>query len=200
MKHLVLFSAMSALSFAQQISTEDRAKVIRYLDQSEKQFRELIADVNDEQWKWHPAPGKWSVGEVAEHIVLAEGLLMQSAQKAIANPPDPEWQTKTKGKTEFLEKVMVSRMGKATAPEDIVPSGKWTKAETIQRFTEARAKTRQFIETTEVPLFEHTLEHPFKVFSWLNAYQWTIYIPLHHIRHNGQLGDVKKAEGYPKGA
>ena len=197
MKTLVLFAALVTTATAQQLTQEDRARVVRYLDQSEKQLRGLVADVNETQWKWHPAPGKWSVGEVAEHIVLAEGLLMESVNKAVASKPDPDWEAKTKGKTEFLEKVMIGRQGKATAPESIVPSGTWTKEETMKRFAEARARTRQFIETTQVPLFEHTLEHPFKVFGWLNAYQWAIYIPLHHIRHNGQLGDVKKAEGYP---
>ncbi len=180
------------------LTAEDRAKAIRYLDQSEKQFKELIADVNEEQWRWHPAPGRWSVGECAEHIVLAEKLLFASVQKAVASPVNPDWYEQTKGKTEFLERVMLSRAGKATAPEAIVPSGTWTKAETIERFDKARARTRQFIETTDVALLEHTEEHPFPVFKTLNAYQWFIYIPLHNIRHNGQLGDVKKAEGYPK--
>ena len=179
-------------------TAEDRAKVIRYLDQSEKQFKELIANVSPEQWKWHPAPGKWSVGECAEHIVLAESLLFASVQKAIANPPNPAWAEQTKGKTEFLERIMPNRTGKAIAPESIVPSGGWTKEETIARFDEARARTRKFAETTDIALMEHTVDHPFPVFKTLNAYQWLIYIPLHNIRHNGQLEDVKKAEGYPK--
>ena len=93
---------------------------------------------------------------------------------------------------------MPNRTGKAVAPEAIVPSAKWTKEETIARFNEARARTRKFTETTNIALSEYTLEHPFPVFKTLNAYQWLIYIPLHHIRHNGQLEDVKKAEGYPK--
>ena len=180
------------------LTPEDRAKAIRYLDESEKQFKQLIADVNEEEWKWHPAPGRWSVGEVAEHIVLAEKLLFASVRKAVAAPANPNWFEQTKGKTEFLEKVMVERKGKATAPESIVPSGTWTKAETIARFDEGRVKIRQFIETTDVALLEHTEEHPFPVFKTLNAYQWFLYIPLHTIRHCGQMGDDKAAAGYPK--
>lgn len=203
MKHLLLISTIAAVALQAapadpKLTPEDRAKVIRYLDQSEKQFKELIADVNAEQWNWHPAPGKWSVGECAEHIVLAEGLLFSSVKKAVASPPNPDWAEQTKGKTEFLERIMPNRTGKAVAPEAIVPSGKWTKDETIAKFDAARAITRKFIETTDVALAEHTLEHPFPVFKTLSAYQWLIYIPLHNIRHNGQLGDVKKADGYPK--
>lgn len=192
------FAVLHAASNDPKLTAEDRAKVIRYLDQSEKQFAELIADVNAEQWRWSPGPGKWSIGDCAEHIVLAEGLLFASVQKAIASPANPDWAEQTKGKTEFLERIMPNRTGKAVAPESIVPSSKWTKEETIARFKEARARTRKFTETTQIALAEHTLEHPFPVFKTLNAYQWLIYIPLHHIRHNGQLGDVKKAEGYPK--
>lgn len=180
------------------MTAEDRAKVLHYLDQSEQQFKESIADVNAEQWKWRPAPGKWSVGECAEHIVLSEELLFANVQKAIDSPPNPEWAAQTKGKTEFLERVMPNRVGKATAPEAIVPSGTWTKEETIARFDKARARTHKFAETTQVALMEHTVVHPFPIFNTLNAYQWLIYIPLHNIRHNGQLADVKKADGYPK--
>ena len=180
------------------LTAEDRAKVIRYLDQSEKQFKELIANVTPAQWHWKPAPEKWGVGDCAEHIVLAEGLLFASVKKAVASPANPDWAEQTKGKTEFLERIMPNRTGKAVAPESIVPSSNWTKEETIAKFNAARAITRKFIETTDVALFEHTLEHPFPVFKTLNSYQWLIYIPLHNLRHNGQLADVKTAQGYPK--
>ena len=201
MKRILFMMTLATAAFSApdpRLTAEDRAKVIRYLDQSEKQLKELIADVTPEQWHWRPAPEKWSVADCAEHIVLAEGLLFASVQKAIAAPPNPDWAEQTKGKTEFLERIMPNRTGKAVAPEVIVPAGKWTREETIAKFNETRARTRKFIETTDVALYEHTLEHPFPVFKTLNAYQWLIYIPLHNIRHNGQLGDVKKAEGYPK--
>lgn len=202
MKRLLLVAAIAsstALSASDSTLTpENRAKVIRYLDQSEKQFKKLIADVTPEQWNWHAASEKWSIAECAEHIVLAEGLLFASVQKAISTPANPHWAEQPKGKTEFLEQIMPNRTGKAVAPEAIVPGGKWTKEETLAKFDEARARTRKFTETTDIALNEHTLEHPFPVFKTLNAYQWLIYIPLHHIRHNGQLGDVKKAKGYSR--
>ena len=201
MKHLLLMMIVASAAFSAtdpQLTPEDRAKIIRYLDQSEKQFKELIADVTPAQWHWRPAPEKWSVADCAEHIVLAEGLLFASVTKAVASPVNPNWAEQTKGKTEFLERIMPNRTGKAVAPEAIVPAGKWTKEETLAKFNEARAITRKFIETTTVALHEHTLEHPFPVFKTLNAYQWLIYIPLHNLRHNGQLADVKKADGYPK--
>ena len=180
------------------ISAEERAKLLKYLDDSEKQLLDAIGTVSEAQWKFKPAPERWSVGEVAEHIYLAESLLFANAEKALAGEPNPEWEAKTKGKTEFLERVMIERRGKAQAPEQIVPTGKLSRDELIAKFKEVRAKTRKFAETTQLPLKSHTAEHPFPVFNTLNAYQWVIYVPLHNIRHNQQIAEVKAHPDYPK--
>jgi hypothetical protein len=179
------------------MTAEDRAKVIKLLNDSHKQTLDLIEGLNDEQLKFKPAPEKWSALEVAEHILMAEGLLFSAVERALAEKQNPEWETKTKGKTEFLERVMVSRDRKAQAPESIVPSGKLTRDEVISKLKAARAKTLKFAEETKLPLKAHTVDHPFPVFSTLNAYQWLIYIPLHNIRHNKQIEEVKADPNFP---
>src|SRR5262249_36476669 len=154
------------------MTAEDRAKVIKLLNEWHKQTLDLMEGLSEEQLKFKSAPEKWSVLEVAEHIWLAEGLLFGSLERALASKPNPEWQPKTKGKTKFLERVMVSRDRKATAPESIVPSGRLTRDDLIAKLNDARAKTLKFAEETKLPLKEHTLDHPFQVFNTLNAYQW----------------------------
>jgi hypothetical protein len=180
------------------MTAEDRAKVIKLLNESHKQTLDLMEGLTEEQLKFKPAPEKWSVLEVAEHIWMAEGLLFGAVERALAAKQNPEWETKTKGKTEFLERVMVSRDRKAQAPESIVPSGKLSRAEVIAKLKEARAKTLKFAEETRLPLKSHTFDHPFPVFGTLNAYQWLIYIPLHNIRHNKQIEEVKSDPNFPK--
>lgn len=179
------------------LTADERAKVIKYLTESRDKLLAEISDVSEAQWKFKPGPDRWSVGEVAEHILLAEGLLFTNVERAMAAPVNPDWQEKTKGKTEFIERVMIQRLGKAQAPEAIVPSGKLSRDEVIAKFKEARAKTFKFTETTQFALKEHTVDHPFPVFGTLNGYQWLIYIPLHNIRHNQQIAEVKASPGYP---
>ena len=210
MKNLILLSLLavvtssttiSKLEFAQsanaKLTAEERAKAIQYMTESRDKFLAEISNVSEAQWKWKAAPDKWSVGEVAEHIYLAEGRLFGAMQGALATPPNPDWEAKTKGKNEFLEKVLAGRQGRAQAPEAIVPSGKLSRDEVVAKFKEARAKTLAFAETTQLPLKEHTLDHPMPVFGTLNAYQWLIYAPLHNIRHNLQIAEVKASPGYP---
>jgi len=179
------------------ITQEERAKVLTYLEESRKEFLAAIDGVTAEQWKWKPAPERWSVGETAEHIVLAEALLFANVQKAISSPPNPAWEEKTKGKTEFIEKVMAPRLGKATAPEPIVPSGKMTQAQVRETFLKQREEIEKFARETQVALKEYTVDHPFPVFGTLNAYQWLIYAPLHTERHDKQIAEVKGTQGYP---
>jgi hypothetical protein len=180
------------------ITADERAKVIGYLDESRREFLAAIEGVSEEQWKWKPAPERWSVGETAEHIVLAEAGLFGNVQKAIASPPNAAWEQKTKGKTELIEKVMAPRLGKATAPEPIVPTGKMTQVQVRETFLKQRAEIEKFAHDTQLPLKEFTTEHPFAIFNTLNAYQWLIYTPLHTERHDKQIAEVKATAGYPK--
>ncbi len=195
---LCLFCTSALAADEGKITAEERAKVIKLLKETQAETLEALEKLSDEQLKFKSAPEKWSVLETAEHIMMAESLIFGAVQGAIAAKPNPEWETKTKGKTEFIERVMPDRTGKAQAPESIVPSGKLTRQEVIAKFKEARGKTLKFAEETQLPLKAHTLDHPFPVFGTLNAYQWLIYVPLHNIRHNKQIAEVKAGPNFPK--
>ncbi|MCU1238768.1 MAG: hypothetical protein JWP63_6735 [Candidatus Solibacter sp.] len=180
-----------------QMTAAERAKAVKYLADSHAEFLAAIDGVSDAQWKWKPAPERWSVGECAEHIVKAEAGMWEKIQGALASPVNANWETATKGKTEIIEMVMAPRLGKATAPEPLVPTGEMTKADVKARFEKQRAVLEKFAKETDAGLKEHTAEHPFPMFNPLNAYQWMIYAPLHTMRHDKQIAEVKATAGYP---
>jgi hypothetical protein len=201
MKRLVWLSLAAVLPLLgadAHMTVEERTKVLNWLEESRQEFLAAIDGLSAEQWKWKPAPERWSVGETAEHIVLAEAALFDNAQKAVASPVNPNWEEQTKGKTEFIVQVMAPRLGKAKAPEPIVPTGSLTQAEVKERFEKQRIAIAAFAGETGVALKEHTAEHPFPIFGTLNAYQWLIYVPLHTMRHDKQIAEVKATAGYPK--
>ncbi|HEY6305613.1 MAG TPA: DinB family protein [Candidatus Angelobacter sp.] len=178
------------------MTPQERARIIKLLQDSEKEYVSYIVDVSEAQWNWKPGPDRWSVGQTAEHILLAESVLFRAVQQAINSPADPDWEEKTATKTELLERVMPDRTHKGVAPESVQPQG-LAKAEVIRRFKELRGQTIEFAQETQVPLKEHTLPHPFPIFKVLNAYQWLLYIPLHNLRHDQQIAEVKASPGYP---
>jgi len=189
---LLLAAAFAAAAAEPAMTSDEKAKVLAYLEDSRKEFLAAIDGVTEAQWKWKPDPARWSVGEVAEHIVITEASLFGNVKKALAAPANPDWETQTKGKTEFIERVMAPRLGKAQAPEAVVPGGNMTLAEVKERFAKQREAMLQFVNTTEAPLKAHTVDHSMPVFKTLNAYQWLIYAPLHTMRHDKQIAEVKR--------
>ena len=125
------------------LTGEERAKAIRLLRESQRAFLDAVEALTDIQWSYKPTPDRWSVGEVAEHLVLAEALLFATLERALSQDPDPAWQTRTAGKTEFLERVLVNRDGKARAPDSIQPRAQFTRAEVLNRYKDVQTKTSE---------------------------------------------------------
>lgn len=181
------------------MTPEERAHIVKLLLDSQKEYIEGLEKLSNAQWSYKPSPLKWSVGEVAEHIVLTEIALFSNIERALSQKANPDWETKTEGKSAFIERVVPSRSNRAQAPIEVRPTGKLTRDEVINRYKEVRTRVLEFARTTDLPLKAHTVEHPFRVFNTLSAYDWLIYIPTHNIRHNQQMAEVKATAGYPKG-
>jgi hypothetical protein len=180
------------------LTPEERAKAIKMLTDSQSEFLSYVEKLSDEQWNFRPAPFKWTVGETAEHIALAEGLLFGAVERALAAPVNPDWETKSAGKEPILDNVLAARKGKANAPEPIQPfKRKMTRVQIMTMFKEGRAKSLKFAEQTDLPLKAHTLDHPFPIFGTLNAYQWLLYIPAHNLRHDKQIVEIMSNPAFP---
>lgn len=184
------------------MSDEERDELIGLLNESRDMLMGLITGLSDEQWNFKQNPDRWSTGECAEHIVRSETALLEYALTAMGSATDEDWAERTKGKADLLRQVMPNRQpmgrGGATAPVEIRPSEKWSRAKTIEEFYKIRGKVRAYSETVEKSLKDHTSEHPFPIFSWLNAHDWLIYVPLHTIRHSRQIIEVQEDKNYPK--
>ena len=180
------------------MTADERAQVIKWLNETQKVYLDRLEHVSDAQWNWRPAPFRWTVGEVAEHIMLTETRLFAVVERSLASPPNPNWQAKTTGKDTFIERAVPNRGVRAQAPLEIRPTGKLSRDEVVRRYKELRVRVLEFAQKTDAPLKAHTIEHPFPVFNTLNAYDWLIYIPLHTERHNKQMAEVMAAPDYPK--
>src|SRR5579863_9059827 len=111
---LTLFLSAAFCSAADaNLTTQERTQLVQLLNDSRQEFLKAVSTLSGEQWKWKPAPERWSVAECSEHIALSEAALFAKAQTAIKNGPDPDWEKKTAGKTEILLRVMAPRLGKA---------------------------------------------------------------------------------------
>jgi hypothetical protein len=187
----------AAAAHADEISAQERAKAIQYLTSTRDQVISESAKLSDAQWNFKPGPDRWSVGEVVEHLALAEDLLAQTQQKVVSGPPaTAEQLAKAKGRDEAIVKMISDRTQKAQAPEPLRPMQKLgTRAEVLKAFGERRGRTLAYVEGTKDDLRGRVSESQLGV---LDAYQWLLFIGAHTERHLAQLREVKASPQFPK--
>ena len=112
--------------------------------------------------------------------------------KAPAGAPDRDYK-----KTDAMVLAMVpDRSHKAQAPPPLVPTGKWTPAESLDHFLKSRAKTIEYMKTTP-DLREHVVtEDPLG--QPMDGYEFLLFIGAHSERHTKQILEVKADPNFPK--
>ncbi len=196
---LLLIAAMA--SFAQTTTTitpEEREVAVKHLQTTHDAFLQSISGLSEKQWRFKPAPDRWSVAEVAEHITVAEGAILGMVQKQVmTSPAAPEKRAEVAGKDEMILKNVPDRSHKLQAPEFLKPTNRWaTREELTKVFEEERKTTMDYVKTTSDDLRDHFFAHP--VFGPLDAYQWILLISAHSERHTKQILEVKADPNFPK--
>ena len=182
---------------ADEISSPDRTKLVQYLTTTRDQVMAESATLSDVQWNFKEGPDRWSVGEVVEHLALAEELLWDLQQKTVAAPvATAEKQGATKGKDEMIMKAIPDRTQKAQAPEPLRPTAKLgSQADVVKAFRERRGKTLDYAGKTSDDLRAHVGDSPI---GPVDAYQWLLFIGAHTERHLAQIREVKASAQFPK--
>ena len=193
---VLMLAAVIPLRAAAPISQQDRDALTKDLQASRTAFLNAIADVNTEkQWNYKPTPDRWSVAECAAHIIAAEQYFRDSIATALKSPALPAAQQSTAGDA-VIAKMVRDRSSKFQAPAALEPKGKVVpKAQAIKEFEATRAKTLDYVRTTQDPLREHGTGTPPQVTT---AYQLVLMLSGHTERHTAQLVEVKASAGYPR--
>jgi uncharacterized damage-inducible protein DinB len=180
------------------LTAQERDSALKQFQATRDNFLKSIAGLSQRQWTFNPAPDRWSVAEVAEHITVSEEAIFGLVQKQVMqSPAAPEKRAQVAGKDELITQRVPDRSHKAQAPEFLKPTGRWaTEADLAKAFEERRAVTMDYIRTTSDDLRDHFFDHP--VFGTLDGYQWLLLITAHSARHTAQIEEVKAGPNFPK--
>jgi len=185
----------------QTLTKVDREKGVAELEGSRQAFLDATKGLSPAQWNFKSAPDRWSIAECAEHIALSEDFIFGVVTKQVMSTPvTPEKRDAVKGKDEVLVKMLQDRSHKATAPEPIDPAkhNKMSGDESTKQFLASRARTIDYIKTTQDDLRDHFFDHPVPAIGTLDAYQWILLISGHSRRHTLQILEVKADPNFPK--
>jgi uncharacterized damage-inducible protein DinB len=179
------------------LTAEERSFALQQFQTTRDNFLKSIAGLSQKQWTFKPAPDRWSVAEVAEHITISESTIFGLVQRTMQSPAAPEKREQVKGKDQMILERLPDRSHKAQAPEILRPTGRWaTETDLTKVFEDSRNANMDYIRTTNDDLRDHFFDHP--VFGTLDGYQWLLLISGHSTRHTAQILEVKADPNFPK--
>jgi hypothetical protein len=193
---LSLFTLLASGLFAQDVTAEDRAKGLAYLEKTRAGVVAAAEGLSEAQLNYKVAPEKWSVAQVLEHIASAEDMLFGMVQgQVMSAPPRPEGED-IKAIDDLILTAIPDRSQKRSAPEPLIPINRFgTTKDTVDHFQASRAKTIAFLKDT-TDLRGHAFDSPLG--KKLDPYQWLLFIAAHSERHTKQMLEVKADPGFPK--
>jgi hypothetical protein len=180
------------------LSSAEREAALKSLQATHDAFLQSIAGLSEKQWKFKPAPDRWSIAEVSEHIAVSESTLLGLIQsKFMAGPAAPEKRSEVKVTDDMILQKVPDRSRKVQAPEMLKPTGRWANREEVTKaFEDSRKATMDYVRTTNDDLRDHFGPHP--MLGTMDAYQWILLISAHSERHTKQIEEVKADPNFPK--
>jgi hypothetical protein len=168
-------------------------EILTCLDTELAGLRTAVDSVAPARRGERPAPDRWSVAEVLEHLAMVENAVLKAcarqldAARAAGLPAESET-------TPILPSLPPERVADRerawTAPDRLVPKG--IDADAAWREIEgARARLIDFVHASDgLALGQVSFPHP--ILGALNVYQWLLFAAGHHARHAAQIREIAR--------
>src|SRR5256885_8902352 len=156
---------------------------------------ESTKSLSEAQWNFKPAPDRWSVAQVMEHIAAAEDFILGMVKEKVMMAPAGEPGRDVKKTDEGVLAMIPDRTNKVQAPEPLVPTNRFGSPQgSVKHFAESRATTEDFLKSA-TGLRDHVTDSPM---GKLDGYEFVLLIAAHSERHTKQINEVKADPNFPK--
>jgi hypothetical protein len=166
------------------------SELLRHLDGHRAVLQQALDAVPPGLREWMPAPDRWSVAEVLEHLgiverrvakMLGDGIL--AAQRDGPLPPDPDHAAILP--TIDAQQVL-DRERAFMAREAVQPRSGATAAEAWDRLQQSRQALRGVLMAAD-GLRTDSIRVPHPFLGELTFHQWIAFVGLHESRHAAQI-------------
>jgi hypothetical protein len=171
--------------------------VLAALDESRQALEHATRDVAPQHSAVRPAPERWSLSEVLEHLSLAEasftGWIASGIDKARADGLGHEAADRVP-LPEAVRARLADRVNRRNAPERVQPKGDMSAEEAWNAVVEVERRLKEVLAAADgLALNEVIVEHP--TLGRYNVYQWVELIAAHRRRHVDQVREIAAALG-----
>jgi hypothetical protein len=187
--------AVPAAAPAQEVTQAEKDRALQYLETTKRNVLEATKGLSEAQWNFKPAPERWSVAQVMEHIAAAEDFIRGLVKEKVMVAPAGEAGRDLKKADDAVLAMVPDRTNKVQAPEPLVPTNRFGSPEgSIKHFVESRAATEVFLKAA-TGLRDHVSDSPM---GKLDGYEFVLLIAAHSERHTKQINEVKTDPNFPK--
>ena len=163
----------------------EQADILQQLEASRDEFSAAALRFSEEQARKRPAPDRWSVLEIVEHVVIVEKRFLGWLKNPVAGDPAPA----NKEKEAEFQRRMGDRSVTRMAPEPVHPKQTFSSlTEALEDFHATRERTLQFARQHGADLYKLKAEHSF--FGVMNGVEVLVLISGHALRHVAQIREI----------
>ena len=187
------------------LQSTDIDQALRYFEQTRSRVKEVITGLSEAQWRFKPAPDRWSISENLEHMVIVHERILGPIREQLAQAPAPP----ADGDHQVVDRIIFEKVPdrsiKAKAPDFMEPIGQMSLPDSLDRLSRNYERLTAFVESTH-DLREHVLESPplrritNGAYQSMDGYQWALTAAAHDQRHLNQILEVKAHVNYPRNA
>ncbi len=167
-------------------------EVLTYLDAQHAALDDAVAAVPEELRDRRPAPDRWSIAEILDHVAIVNGRANEflEAQVASAREAGLGEERETGPVTSTFDPApILDRSRKRTASERSQPRAGIGVGEAHAALAATQRALRDLLVGWDgLALSELILPNP--VFGPLDVYQWALFVAGHEGRHAAQIREV----------
>jgi hypothetical protein len=194
-------SGAATLAADQKLTAAELEQAHLYLQQTREGLVGATRGLSEEQWKFKPAPERWSIAEILEHVVIVQERVLGPIRDQLATAPGVPANYDYQQVDAIVINQFPNRLAKFQAPGFVNPSG-LAPSEALDRFVKNYLRLIEFLETTP-GLREHAVEAPplkgvsKGSYGLMDGYQWILAAAAHAERHTKQILEVMAHANFP---
>jgi len=163
-------------------------QLLSEIDAYRAALHEAVQAVPEALRERRPAPDRWSVAEVLEHLAIIERRVTQLVVDAAATLESGGAPGAYVRPTQAIERLL-DRSERVDAPDRVRPKGELDAAAAWQQLQASREELRRAVEAVEDRNLA-AVQRPHPVLGNLDLYQWIITVGGHEARHTLQIREA----------
>ena len=186
------------------MTTRFLQEILNQLTENDRRATAIAGPLDDDALNWQPAPGKWSIGQCLDHIVIMECLYVRELAPAIAHADQRQTRSDDQPQERYslLGRLLIRGVRPGSSlkvrapgkfePRPLVPTA------ILEDFRNEEGRLRELAEQSAgLDLGRVKLASPVTTLVRLNGADTFKILVLHTSRHLDQAQRVTRAAGFP---